>query len=71
MTIDEIRSYIHSMIQNLEVLHNYGIVHRDIKPGNFLYSRKKKSGILIDYGLSEIVSIFTNFLIKLYIGSWV
>lgn len=33
-----------------------GIFHRDIKPGNFLYNKEKKYGIIIDFGLAEIDS---------------
>ena len=29
-------------------------MHRDIKPTNFLYDPPTKSGLLIDFGLSEI-----------------
>ncbi|GAA5814293.1 hypothetical protein MFLAVUS_007787 [Mucor flavus] len=31
------------------------IIHRDIKPNNFLYSRRKKMGFVIDLGLAEHV----------------
>lgn len=31
-----------------------GIMHRDIKPSNFLYDPKTKTGLLIDFGLSEL-----------------
>ena len=58
MTFNDVRSYIYCLLKNLENLHNYGIVHRDIKPGNFLYSQKNKNGVLIDFGLSEIVKFF-------------
>lgn len=29
-------------------------MHRDIKPANFLYDKNSKSGLLIDFGLSEL-----------------
>lgn len=37
-----------------------GIYHRDIKPQNFLYNRKKKKGIIIDFGLAEIDVYFVK-----------
>lgn len=57
MTFCEVRNYLYCLLKNLENLHNFGIVHRDIKPGNFLYSQKNKNGVLIDFGLSEIVNL--------------
>ena len=35
-------------------LEDVGIMHRDIKPSNFLYDKKTKTGLLIDFGLSEL-----------------
>lgn len=37
------------MFQNLQ-----GIVHRDVKPGNFLFSRKANKGYLIDFNLAMV-----------------
>ena len=30
-------------------------MHRDIKPNNFLFDPKTRTGLLIDFGLSEII----------------
>lgn len=35
-------------------LDEVGIMHRDIKPSNFLYDKDSKTGLLIDFGLSEL-----------------
>ena len=29
-------------------------MHRDIKPANFLFDKNTKTGLLIDFGLSEL-----------------
>jgi cell division control protein 7 len=42
------------MIKAVEHLANNGIMHRDIKPSNFLYDKNTRSGLLIDFGLSEL-----------------
>ena len=31
-----------------------GIMHRDVKPSNFLYDSASRTGLLIDFGLSEL-----------------
>ena len=55
----EIKYYMYSLLQGLESLHSIGVVHRDIKQGNFLYNNVTKKGILIDFGLAEIVLYFS------------
>ena len=31
-----------------------GVIHRDVKPRNFLYARKARTGLLIDFGLAQV-----------------
>lgn len=54
MKISDIKSYMKSLFNALFILEEIGIIHRDIKPDNFLYNLKEKKGILIDFGLSII-----------------
>lgn len=42
------------MLKAVEHLAKNGVMHRDIKPANFLYDRHTRSGLLIDFGLSEL-----------------
>lgn len=54
MEITDIKYYMFCMIKAVEHLANNGIMHRDIKPSNFLYDKTTKTGLLIDFGLSEL-----------------
>ena len=41
------------IIQQLNILHNLGIIHRDVKPDNFVYDKKTNKFKLIDLGLCK------------------
>ena len=56
------------------ILYLQGIVHRDIKPGNFLFSRKVNKGYLIDFNLAMVsdtsiskLCIYTYIYVCIYI----
>jgi cell division control protein 7 len=49
------------MLKAVEHLANKGIMHRDIKPSNFLYDKDMKTGLLIDFGLSELELTQANY----------
>ncbi|KAI0150818.1 kinase-like protein [Xylariaceae sp. FL1272] len=53
MTVPDIKVYLRSLFTALAAVHEKGIIHRDIKPTNFLYDPAKKRGVLVDFGLAE------------------
>ncbi|KAF7684788.1 putative cell division control protein 7 like protein 1 [Astathelohania contejeani] len=52
-TIQEIRLYMYNLLTAIEHIHKHKIIHRDIKPNNFLWDRKSNSGVIIDFGLAQ------------------
>ncbi|KAL2078504.1 hypothetical protein ACEWY4_026189 [Coilia grayii] len=53
MTFREVCLYIFNLLVALKHIHKYGIIHRDIKPTNFLYNRSQKKYSLVDFGLAQ------------------
>ncbi|KAK9479295.1 kinase-like domain-containing protein [Lipomyces japonicus] len=53
MSISEMRHYMKNLFTGLEHVHKLHILHRDIKPTNFLYHPAKRRGVLVDFGLAE------------------
>ncbi|XP_071756090.2 cell division cycle 7-related protein kinase [Centroberyx gerrardi] len=53
LSFEEVRQYIYHLLKALKHIHQFGIIHRDIKPNNFLYNRHDKTYALVDFGLAQ------------------
>ncbi|KAK8206217.1 kinase-like domain-containing protein [Phyllosticta capitalensis] len=53
MSVLDFRLYFRSLFIALKSVHAHGILHRDIKPTNFLYKPEEGRGVLVDFGLAE------------------
>ncbi|KAL8951117.1 MAG: hypothetical protein Q9222_002889 [Ikaeria aurantiellina] len=49
----DMKVYFRSLFTALAAVHKHGIIHRDIKPTNFLYDIERRQGVLVDFGLAE------------------
>ncbi|XP_047485260.1 cell division cycle 7-related protein kinase-like isoform X3 [Penaeus chinensis] len=56
LTIAELQDYLRNLLIALRRVHSFGIIHRDVKPANFLYNRKQQRYSLVDFGLAQEVS---------------
>jgi serine/threonine protein kinase len=55
MTALKAREYIFQLLRALAALDGAKIVHRDVKPTNFLTNFDKKTFVLVDFGLAHLV----------------
>lgn len=49
----ETQQYIQNLLIALKRVHSHHIIHRDVKPSNFLYNRKHSYYMLVDFGLAQ------------------
>ncbi|XP_012288306.1 cell division cycle 7-related protein kinase isoform X2 [Orussus abietinus] len=53
MDVYETRDYMKALLTALRRVHKFGIIHRDVKPSNFLYDRCNRRYLLVDFGLAQ------------------
>ncbi|XP_045501631.1 cell division cycle 7-related protein kinase-like [Colias croceus] len=55
MNAEELARYMHALLVALRHVHSFGVIHRDVKPSNFLYDRENRRYLLVDFGLAQRV----------------
>ena len=50
---DDIKYIVKQLLEAVKVVHDSGLIHRDIKPGNIIIDSYSKKIRLIDFGLAE------------------
>jgi cell division control protein 7 len=58
MSLEQMRKYMKSLLEALAHLHANNIIHRDIKPGNYLANFQNSEFMLVDFGLAQYVRYF-------------
>ncbi|XP_025994828.1 cell division cycle 7-related protein kinase isoform X2 [Solenopsis invicta] len=53
MTVEETKDYMRALLTALRRVHKFHIIHRDVKPSNFLYNRTNRRYLLVDFGLAQ------------------
>ncbi|XP_024880113.1 cell division cycle 7-related protein kinase-like isoform X2 [Temnothorax curvispinosus] len=53
MTVEETRDYMRALLTALRRVHKFNVIHRDVKPNNFLYDRINRRYLLVDFGLAQ------------------
>ena len=53
LNINQVKIYMKNLLNCLKLIHKEGIIHRDIKPDNFLFDLENNNSCLIDFGLAE------------------
>lgn len=55
LDLDDASRYLKEIAQGLDVLHQAGVLHRDIKPGNLMLRADSDTALVMDLGLAAVL----------------
>lgn len=55
--LQEVAAYMRNLCMACESIHQIGLIHRDIKPGNFYWNPSTRKGVLVDFGLAQVSNV--------------
>lgn len=53
MSVRDLQEYMANLLTSLKRVHEFNVIHRDVKPSNFLHDRKNHKFLLVDFGLAQ------------------
>mmetsp|Transcript_61059 Transcript_61059/g.122411 ORF Transcript_61059/g.122411 Transcript_61059/m.122411 type:complete len:485 (-) Transcript_61059:203-1657(-) len=56
----QLQTYAHQLFSALAHVHSCGVIHRDVKPRNFLFNVRTGKGCLVDFGLAQSTALWDN-----------
>jgi serine/threonine protein kinase len=54
---EQIREFLVDLLGILQVVHQYGVIHRDVKPYNIMRRQSDRKLVLIDFGISKQLEV--------------
>lgn len=66
----DVAAYLRDLLLACEAIHNIGLIHRDIKPGNFCWNPYTKKGVLVDFGLAQVLHHSSSIRSSRLHGKW-
>lgn len=53
LSVVDLQEYMFNLLIALKRVHEFNVIHRDVKPSNFLHDRKNHKFLLVDFGLAQ------------------